>query len=90
MHGPEHLSYAQAAAIVTRATGRPLCAEQVPDEQMRAALRAACLGDTQVEAILGMSTGLRDGFVPEADRTILTTTPTTLAAWAPEHLAPAG
>ena len=33
-----------------------------------------------------MSTGMRDGFVPEQERTLLTTTPTTLRAWAYEHL----
>ena len=86
VHGPEHLSYAAAAAVISRATGRPLRAEQIPDDQMRAGLRAAGLGDVQVEAFLGMSTGLREEFVPEDDRTILTTTPTTLASWAHEHL----
>lgn len=44
--------------------------------------------ETLVEAILGMSTGLREDFEPEDERTILTTTPTTLAAWAHEHLRP--
>jgi uncharacterized protein YbjT (DUF2867 family) len=87
VHGPEDLSYAQVASIVSRATGRPLRAEQIPDDQMRSGLRAAGLGDAQVDAILGMSTGLRDDFVPENERTILTTTPTTLASWAHEHLA---
>jgi uncharacterized protein YbjT (DUF2867 family) len=86
VHGPEDLSYAQAASIVSGAIGRPLRAEQIPDDQMREALRAAGLGDAQVEGILGMSTGLREGFVPEDPRTVLTTTPTTLASWAHEHL----
>jgi hypothetical protein len=45
------------------------------------------MGDAQIEGILGMSTGLREDFVPEDERTILTTTPTTLASWAQEHLA---
>ena len=87
VHGPEDLSYAQVAEIVSHVTGRPLRAEQIPDDEMRAALRAAGLGDIHVEAILGMSAGLRDDFVPEDPRTILTTTPTTLAAWAHTHLA---
>jgi uncharacterized protein YbjT (DUF2867 family) len=86
VHGPEHLSYAQVASIVSRSTGRPLRAEQVPDDEMRAALRGAGLGDAQVEAILGMSTGLREDFEPEDPRTIVTTTPTTLASWAHAHL----
>ena len=86
VHGPEDLSYAQVASIVSRATGRPLRAEQIPDDQMRQALRAAGLGDAQVEGIVGMSTGLRENFVPVDPRTILTTTPTTLASWAHQHL----
>jgi uncharacterized protein YbjT (DUF2867 family) len=87
VHGPEDLSYAQAASIAGRAIGRPLRAEQIPDDAMREALRAAGLGEAQVEGILGMSTGLREDFVPEDERTVLTTTPTTLASWAREHLA---
>ena len=87
VHGPEDLSYAQVASIVSQVTGRPLRAEQIPDDEMRVALRGAGLGDAQVEGILGMSTGLREDFVPEGARTILTTTPTTLASWAQEHLA---
>ena len=87
VHGPQDLSYAQVASIVSSATGRQLRAEQIPDDQMRGALRAAGLGDVQVEAILGMSTGLREDFEPEDPRTVLTTTPTTLASWAREHLA---
>ncbi|MER5391279.1 hypothetical protein [Saccharopolyspora sp. NPDC002686] len=43
----------------------------------------------QVEGIVGMSTGQLDGFTPEDERSILTTTPTTLAAWAHAQLRPA-
>jgi hypothetical protein len=35
-----------------------------------------------------MSTGLRENFVPEDKRSILTTTPTALGAWAHAHLRP--
>jgi uncharacterized protein YbjT (DUF2867 family) len=86
VHGPEHLTYARATEIVTAATGRPLRAERISDDDMRAGLRAAGFPDSFVEAVLGMSTGLREDFEPEDPRTILTTTPTTLAAWAHEHL----
>lgn len=55
---------------------------------MRAMLRNAGLGDQVVEAVLGMSTGLRDGFAPEQPRSLRTTTPTTLAAWAHAELRP--
>ncbi|MBW0114477.1 NAD(P)H-binding protein [Pseudonocardia abyssalis] len=82
VHGPEDLSWEQAAAVVARATGRPLRAERIPDEEMRGMLRGAGRGVAQVESIMGMSTGMRDGFVPEQPRDATTTTPTTLAAWA--------
>jgi NAD(P)H dehydrogenase (quinone) len=85
VHGPQDLTYAQAAAIVGDAMGRPVRAEQVADDDMRSALRAAGLAEEVVEAMVGMAIGLR-GFAPEDRRTILTTTPTTLAAWAFEHL----
>ena len=37
---------------------------------------------------LHMSSGLRDGFQPEQPRTIATTTPTRLAGWIRDELAP--
>lgn len=89
VHGPRDLTFAEAAEIVSRATGRALRARQVPDDDLRAALSSAGLNDRQVEGILGMSTGLREDFVPEDARSVLTSTPTTLAAWAYEHLRPA-
>jgi uncharacterized protein YbjT (DUF2867 family) len=85
VHGPEDLSYAQAAAIAGERIGRKIRAEQVPDHDVRTALRSAGLPDQVVEAIVGMPIGLRD-FKPEDARTPLTTTPTTLAAWAADHL----
>lgn len=42
----------------------------------------------QADAMLGMSTGLRDGFEPEQPRSIVTTTPTTLRSWVREELGP--
>jgi uncharacterized protein YbjT (DUF2867 family) len=90
VHGPQDLSHAGVAAILTAATGRPFRAERIPDDDMRARLDSAGLDPAHVDAVLGMSTGLREGFTPEDPRTILTTTPTTLAAWAHEHLVERG
>jgi uncharacterized protein YbjT (DUF2867 family) len=84
--GPEDLTFTEAVAIVSEVTGRELRAEQIPDDAMRDALRGAGLGEPVIEGILGMSIGMRSGFVPEQERTLLTTTPTTLRAWAAEHL----
>lgn len=86
VHGPAHLSYAGIAEVLSEVLGRPIRAEQIPDDDMRAALRGLGMSDGQIEALLGMSIGLREGFVAENPRSALTTTPTTLAAWAYEHL----
>jgi hypothetical protein len=45
------------------------------------------MGEVAVEGIAGMSIGKREGFTPEQPRTMLTTTPGSLAGWA--HLRPA-
>ena len=88
VHGPADLTWPEAAEIVTAATGRPLRVERIDDDEMRHLLSASGMTDGLVDAVLGMSTGLRDGFVPEQPRTIITTTPTTLGAWAYAHLRP--
>lgn len=90
VHGPEDLTYEQVATIIAEVTGRPMRAEQIPDDAMREGLRAVGLTDAQIEALIGMSIGLRQGFVPENPRTFTTTTPTTLGAWAFANLRQAG
>jgi uncharacterized protein YbjT (DUF2867 family) len=89
VHGPEDLTLAQVAAIIGQATGRQVRAETISQEAQRSSLQAAGLGDKQVEAIAGMSAVTREDFVAEDERSVLTTTPTTLAAWAHAHLRPA-
>lgn len=88
VHGPADLSWAEAAAVVADVTGRPVRAERVPDQRMREALAGAGLGPGTVEAVMGMSTGLRDGFTPEQPRSVESTTPTSLAAWCQDELRP--
>ena len=51
-------------------------------------LRESGMDDGFAHAVLGMSTGLRDGFVPEQARSPETTTPTTLASWSYANLRP--
>lgn len=82
VHGPADLSWAEVAAILTRELGREVAVQRIDDEEMRQGLRAAGMPDAMAEAVLGMSTGLRDGFVAEQPRSVLSTTPTTLEAWA--------
>lgn len=88
VHGPRDLSWDDALAIVSEASGHQVRARQVGDDDMRAALASSGMGPKQVEGILGMSTGMREGFVPEQHRDAVTTTTTTLAAWSYDVLRP--
>ncbi|GEA89111.1 NAD(P)H-binding protein [Cellulomonas cellasea] len=88
VHGPADLSFDDVARVLTDATGHTVVATRVTDEQVAGELRGFGLTDAQVDAVVGMSRGLRGDFVPEDRRSALTTTPTTLAAWAHEHLRP--
>jgi hypothetical protein len=88
VHGPADLTWPQAAGIVSAAISRPLRVERVDDDAMRQLLRASGMTAGLTEAVIGMSAGLRDGFVPEQPRTVRSTTPTTLAAWAYDVLRP--
>ena len=89
VHGPADLTWTEAAAALSTATGRSIEAHRITDDDERAALRGAGMGEVAVEGILGMSVGKREGFVPEQPRSPLTTTPGTLAGWAITHLRPA-
>jgi uncharacterized protein YbjT (DUF2867 family) len=89
VHGPEDLTLAQVAQIISQVTGHRVRAETISKEAWRTSLRSAGFGPRQVEGIAGMSAVTCDDFVPEDKRDIVTTTPTTLAAWAHAHLRPA-
>ena len=86
VHGPADITFTEAAAVLGAVLGRPFRAEHVADADLDAALRSAGLSEKQADAVVKMSSGLRDDFEPENPRTILTTTPTTLGAWAWQHL----
>ena len=88
VHGPADLTWSQAADIVTAYTGHPVRAERIPDDEMRKILSSSGMGSGLVEAVMGMSTGMRDDFTPEQTRTPQTTTDTTLAAWVTDELRP--
>jgi len=88
VHGPADLTWAEAAAALSAATGVPIQARQISNDEQRAALREAGMSEVAVEGIVGMSTGKREGFTPEQPRSVLTTTPGSLASWAITHLRP--
>ncbi len=85
VHGPEDLSWHRGAEILTDAMGHAVRVQAVADDDVRAALQAAGLPHGAVEGIVGMTAGTRD-LTQEQPRDVLTTTPTTLAAWAYAHL----
>jgi uncharacterized protein YbjT (DUF2867 family) len=89
VHGPEDLTLAQAAEIISEATGRQVRAETMSLDALRSSLRAAGLGERQVEGMAGMAAVTCADFTAEDPRSIVTTTPTTLAAWAHAYLRPA-
>lgn len=88
VHGPEDLSFADVADIVGTVIGREVVAQQVSDEEVALALAEVGMTADQVDGIVGMSRGLRAGFMPADERDVMTTTPTTLAAWSFSHLRP--
>ncbi|WP_309065369.1 NAD(P)H-binding protein [Microbacterium sp.] len=81
VHGPADLSWNEVAAILTDELGRPVAARRIADDEMRAAYLGMGMSPAWADAMLGMSTGLREGFVPEQQRTVASTTPTTLRSW---------
>lgn len=88
VHGPEDLTLAQVAQILTEAIGRRVRAETIPVETWRNSLRAAGFGEKQVDGIAGMSAVTCADFEAEDKRSLVTTTPTTLAGWAHSQLRP--
>ncbi|MFJ4223685.1 NAD(P)H-binding protein [Microbacterium sp. NPDC089695] len=89
VHGPEDLSWTEVAAILTDELRREIVAVRISDDEMRQGLLTAGMPEAMADAVLGMSTGLREGFVPEQPRTVATTTPTGLRGWVREELVPA-
>lgn len=89
VHGPEDLTLSGVAEIISEVTGHRVRAETISQDTMRRLLRSAGFGDKQVEGIAGMSAVTREDFVAEDKRSVVTTTPTTFAAWAYAHLRPA-
>jgi uncharacterized protein YbjT (DUF2867 family) len=89
VHGPADLTWTEAATALSDATGRTIEAQHLTNDEQHAAFRQAGLSDVAIEGILGMATGKDDGFTPEQPRSVLSTTPTSLAGWAITHLRPA-
>lgn len=89
VHGPQDLSWSQVAEILTNQVGHTVHVEQISDTAMRQQYLAAGMPPRMADAVLAMSTGLRDDFRPEQPRTLATTTATTLTSWIHDELLPA-
>jgi uncharacterized protein YbjT (DUF2867 family) len=88
VHGSADLTWTEAATALSAATGLPIHAQRITEDEERAALRDSGMSEVAVEGIIGMAVGKREGFTPEQPRSLLTTTPSTLAGWAVTHLRP--
>ena len=73
------MTWTDAAAALSTATGPTIAARQNTADEQRAALRGAGLSEVVIEGIIGMSAG----FTPEQPRSALTTTPSSLVGWGP-------
>jgi uncharacterized protein YbjT (DUF2867 family) len=90
VHGPEHLTYNQVAAILSDVLGRPIQYVQVSVDQARQGMRAAGLPDFLTDTFSEMYQAIVDGRMAAAEpRSPETTTPTSLAQFAREALVPA-
>ncbi|ASU80595.1 NmrA family transcriptional regulator [Actinopolyspora erythraea] len=88
VHGPEDLTFSRVAGVLGEVLGHTVVPERISDDRLRASLSAAGLSDRRIEGIVGMSAGMRENFTPEQKRDLVTTTPTTLGAWAFANLRP--
>ncbi|MBT2584915.1 NAD(P)H-binding protein [Arthrobacter sp. ISL-95] len=88
VHGPADLSWLQVVRIISQAVGKPLDVERIPEESMRGTLAGLGMSAAQVDSLVGMSTGFLGDFTPEQQRSVHSTTPTTLAGWAYAELKP--
>ena len=88
VHGPQDLSWPQVSEILTAQVGHSVRVEQISDATMRQQYLKAGMSAAMADAVLGMSTGLRDDFHPAQSRTTVTTTPTTLTSWIHDELLP--
>ncbi|MGI5130663.1 NAD(P)H-binding protein [Pseudonocardia sp. CA-107938] len=87
VQGPQDLSFAEVAAILSEALGRPVRYVEVSDDDVREQMRAAGRPEAVIEGIVGMTAGTRDR-EPAVPREYVTTTPTPLSAWAFTTLRP--
>lgn len=89
LHGPEDLSFDEAAAAISAATGRNVGHTPIDEMQARMGLSMLGFGQSVIDAMVEMYHAIETGHLVAAEpRTELTTTPTTMVEWAAEVMAP--
>ncbi len=90
IHGPEDLSFDEAAAMIGKGIGRQVTHVEVTPEQTREGMNGMGLSDDFIDQLLELYQGVTDGYLdPEEVRTPGTSTPTTMAEFAGMVLLPA-
>jgi uncharacterized protein YbjT (DUF2867 family) len=89
VHGSEDLSYNQAAAVVERTLERPVRYCEASANNYVQTLVESGASAEYARSVVEMFSGLAQGIMRAEPRTLASTTPTTLAAWAESELLPA-
>ena len=89
LHGPNDLTFDEAADTISAAIGRRVPHTTIDEMQARMGLSMLGLSQNVVDTMVEMYHAIESGHMSSAEpRTDETTTPTTLAEWAAEVLAP--
>lgn len=86
--GPEDLSFADIARIVTEVLGKPVYYQQVPAAEYAAALTGQGMSEAMAQGMVEMLLAKNAGLDTIQSRTIEATTPTDFRAWCTEVFAP--
>jgi uncharacterized protein YbjT (DUF2867 family) len=89
VHGPEDLSYGEAAAIMGRVLARPVRYEQTSTPQYVRRLVSLGASPAYAAGLVEMYAELAQGITSAEPRTLESTTRTTLAKWSARELLPA-
>jgi len=85
--GPEDLTYAEMAAIISEVLGKPVRYQQVPGEAYKANMMRFS-SEAMAQALLDMALAKNEGLDNGVTRTPQSSTPTTFRQWCAEILKP--
>jgi uncharacterized protein YbjT (DUF2867 family) len=88
VHGPEDLSFGEAAAIIGRVLARPVRYEQMSPTQYVQKMVSAGASVEYARSLVAMYAELAQGISQAEPRTVESTTRTTLAKWSARELLP--